>query len=353
MTNQFFFRILFFGLALFAAADVRAQNSTAEFAALLAGISKEYTSTEALLGKMKVEEKQIDARKARLDQEAARLPKEEAALHQMHAKFEAEQRAIDTGIKKTYFDMGCRPNQSTTDIPFAQRCNAMADQVNARQEELNSRVQGGINRVKKMQADRQKLSNDTLKWAEDVKRIRARIADTEQLLAALNARFNGACPLDIRKATIEEIKLKCGNVQFDGARANLPPCPTQRCREFERFVMPSENRRVNPLTPVATPTSKPVPDAVRNTPQWQALDRREQELTAQRTAVQGKIAEIEKNLREGKGNKGEQQVQLVHERQRESNVTSQINVVKVEKESFQLSMERTPAPAAQPSQPVR
>jgi hypothetical protein len=33
-------------------------------------------------------------------------------------------------------------------------------------------------------------------------------------------------------ATIEELKHRCGNVQFDGARVDLPACETERCKDW-------------------------------------------------------------------------------------------------------------------------
>lgn len=323
--------------------DVKAQQSVAaDIAAALAGVAKEYADTDKLLGKMKIEEKQLQQTKTRLDQETKRLQKEEADLRRLGTQIDLDQKALDTGLKQTWLSQGCREGRVTTDIPLANQCNAMADQINTRQLEINARAKNGIERANKFPKDQQKLSADTLKWAEDTKRVQARVADLDSLLGALKARFDG-CPLDVRKARIEEIKLKCGSVQFDGARANLPPCTTAACMRLEQFILPSREPRPAAAGPIATPASRPVSDKLRATPQWQAFEKKETELVAQRQAVQGKIQEIEKNLRDGQGDKGQLQVQLVNERQKESNVTSQINVVKVEKESFQISFERTPA----------
>ena len=33
-------------------------------------------------------------------------------------------------------------------------------------------------------------------------------------------------------ATIEELKHRCGNIQFDGARVDLPACETERCKDW-------------------------------------------------------------------------------------------------------------------------
>lgn len=38
--------------------------------------------------------------------------------------------------------------------------------------------------------------------------------------------------------TLEELKHRCGNIQFDGARADLPPCDTEMCRSFVLVMTP-------------------------------------------------------------------------------------------------------------------
>jgi hypothetical protein len=38
--------------------------------------------------------------------------------------------------------------------------------------------------------------------------------------------------------TMEELKLRCGNIQFDNARVNLPPCTTERCESWVIYTKP-------------------------------------------------------------------------------------------------------------------
>ena len=88
---------------------------------------------------------------------------------------------------------------------------------------------------------------------------------------------------------------------------------------------------------------KEVPEAVRQNPRWQALDRKEQAYRAEQQKVQQKIEVIEKKLQAGEGDKGKLQVELVRARDEQDKIQSKVNVIKVEKESFQLSIEEKPA----------
>ena len=86
-----------------------------------------------------------------------------------------------------------------------------------------------------------------------------------------------------------------------------------------------------------------VPEAVRQNPRWQALDRKEQAYRAEQKQAQQEIDAIKQKLQAGEGNKGELQVELVKARDKKDRIESKVNVIKVEKESFQLSIEEKPA----------
>ena len=72
----------------------------------------------------------------------------------------------------------------------------------------------------------------------ELKRIREsqqRLARARQRIATLTGRLQAICSRGIPTNTsLEEIKVKCGNVQFDGAK-NYPPCDTEACKEFDRM----------------------------------------------------------------------------------------------------------------------
>ena len=55
----------------------------------------------------------------------------------------------------------------------------------------------------------------------------------DQLQSNLDEELRMSCAGLSASPSMEEIKNKCGNVQFDGASIGLPPCQTARCREYE------------------------------------------------------------------------------------------------------------------------
>lgn len=85
-----------------------------------------------------------------------------------------------------------------------------------------------------------------------------------------------------------------------------------------------------------------VPEEVRQNPRWQTLDRKEQAYEAEQKKVQRKIDAIKQKLQAGEGDKGKLQVELVHARDEQDKIQSKVNVIKVEKQSFQLSIEEKP-----------
>lgn len=92
-----------------------------------------------------------------------------------------------------------------------------------------------------------------------------------------------------------------------------------------------------------------VPEKVRRDPRWQALDQKEMTYRAEQEKVQQKIDSIEQKLQAGEGDKGQLQVDLVHARDEMSKIESQVNVIKVEKESFLITIEEKPAAPAEKS----
>jgi len=92
-----------------------------------------------------------------------------------------------------------------------------------------------------------------------------------------------------------------------------------------------------------------VPEGVRRDPRWQALDQKEMTCRTEQKKVQQKIDAIKQKLQAGEGNKGQLQVDLVHARDEMSKLESQVNMVKVEKESFLITIEEKPAAPAQNS----
>lgn len=62
-----------------------------------------------------------------------------------------------------------------------------------------------------------------------IQKLRAWKSQVEPGIRALKTAIMSQCKRVLTSARPEELKLKCGNVQFDNANPNLPPCTTEAC----------------------------------------------------------------------------------------------------------------------------
>ena len=90
--------------------------------------------------------------------------------------------------------------------------------------------------AKGLQDRRNDLSQATLNWASKMKKYNADrndlIASYNQALAQLKqlgSQYENCVARLPNDATSESIKQNCGNIQFDNANPNLPPCRTEAC----------------------------------------------------------------------------------------------------------------------------
>lgn len=202
---------------------------------VLEALAKEHKAYDAQVGLMKYEEKKVSDKKQSLDRETERIGKEDRDIQRRATELDLEQKALADGPKTRWSNQGCVAGQSSTDRAFVESCNAMARQISKQQEDINSQVLKLVDRAKTLKADREQLSADTLQWTADTKRVAGELDRLRGVLKAQEARFN-VCSLDLRTASTEEIKHKCGNVQFDRARPNLPSCDTPACAQFDRLA---------------------------------------------------------------------------------------------------------------------
>jgi DNA repair exonuclease SbcCD ATPase subunit len=108
------------------------------------------------------------------------------------------------------------------------RVDASKANLDGQQRQLNQRRDNILARAKVLEGELNTIRN---RYLESEKKL----AQARQRIAALTARLQGMCRSMPTSTSLEEIKLKCGNVDFDGANPNLPPCDTERCREFDRL----------------------------------------------------------------------------------------------------------------------
>ncbi len=128
---------------------------------------------------------------------------------------------------------GCIPGTTSTDIPFVNACNAEIAKLNAWDARLASRAEAVKLTAEITVKERDALNNKVLTWAQSVKannaelddlgaqiqNIQVRLKEVQKMVTVCNNLQRKIHP----RVKDEELKLKCGNVQFDNADPNLPP----------------------------------------------------------------------------------------------------------------------------------
>jgi chromosome segregation ATPase len=108
------------------------------------------------------------------------------------------------------------------------RVDASKAQLDGQKRQLDQKRDSILARARVLEGE---LGTIRTRYGESEKKF----AQARQRISALTARLQSMCRSIPTSTNLEEIKLKCGNVQFDGANPNLPPCDTERCREFDRL----------------------------------------------------------------------------------------------------------------------
>ena len=75
----------------------------------------------------------------------------------------------------------------------------------------------------------QQLQSDQTLTAAKMQKLRNYISQVQSGIRTLEVSVMGQCKNLLQTAGPEELKVKCGNVQFDGANGNLPLCKTEDC----------------------------------------------------------------------------------------------------------------------------
>jgi len=128
---------------------------------------------------------------------------------------------------------GCIGGTSSTNIPFVNSCNAETGQLNAWYTRLADRKKTIDMKAEAVLQESRNLSQATTAWAQKVKTnngdlnqlqarrqaIQARLAELKNMVDTCRELLQKEHP----RTKDEELKLKCGNVQFDNADPNLPP----------------------------------------------------------------------------------------------------------------------------------
>lgn len=144
------------------------------------------------------------------------------------------QRRAQNAIKS-----GCPAQDApTNDEDLVERCNPIAQQVKSDQDQLLKDAQALQRRAHDLPIAVAKVSKDTLKLTADMAETTSAMSEIQARIDALKKFLRQSlavqCPEMSPDSTIEEIKAKCGNPQFDLSYANLPPCLTEECLEASR-----------------------------------------------------------------------------------------------------------------------
>ncbi len=128
---------------------------------------------------------------------------------------------------------GCKGGVRSTDTLFVTKCNAEIDKMN----EWHDRLKERKSQLDVVQAETQQrratLSEEVTKWSLNVKASNALRNDLDARRKVIQARLDeikkmvDTCKEMLRRTnprvSDEELKLRCGNEQFDGADPKLPP----------------------------------------------------------------------------------------------------------------------------------
>jgi HSP90 family molecular chaperone len=190
---------------------------------------KEKLAQQKKLADMTAEQKAIDAEKPKLDAQAAKNQKTEKELKSRATEWSMDNNANEAA-KQAALSSGCRPGEKSTDLALVARCNQAAAKINAETERLQKLGEKLLGDRQQLTNDQAQLTKDTMTWTARKKHNDAVINDLNRRIGALTAYLSKQCTSIPADASDEKVKHSCGNIQFDGARPDLPPCETDECK---------------------------------------------------------------------------------------------------------------------------
>jgi peptidoglycan hydrolase CwlO-like protein len=214
------------GLVVFSAATVLADTVNLE------DMIKEKLAQQKKLGDMTVEQKTIEAEKPKLDAQAVKNQKTDKDLKTKATEWSMDNDANEAA-KRAALNSGCRPGQKTTDTALVARCNPVIARINTETDRIEAAGKKLLADKGELARAQAQLTKDTDAWAARKKHNDAVMNDLNRRIAALTQYLSKRCTSIPANATDENVKHACGNIQFDGARPDLPPCETDECKAAE------------------------------------------------------------------------------------------------------------------------
>ena len=211
-------------------------DATTSLDQAMAAVNGAIASDKHKLADLTLQQKTNDAKVAGLNQRAAQLKADQTSitndLRQLKSDIDANE-----AERQRYIASGCPPNGGSVDDSTYNTCEPWIERINAAITDHSNRYSALTARATQYQSDRTTLNNDVLAQFGTKKRLSAQIEDLNAVISALEARRNFTCGGLKVKSSLEALKHSCGNVQFDGAARNLPPCTDEACKYFDRVVL--------------------------------------------------------------------------------------------------------------------
>ena len=166
-----------------------------------------------------------DAQKKAVKAERARdslIAQDQPLSEQYKTLYSRYSNAIDN------FNASCRGRPN--DTPGCQSLNDTANTEKTRDEPLLQKLE---QKHQQLTVQLQDASNEAVLAKARVQKLVNYESQLQAAIARMKAQLTGHCSKVTAYSSMEEMKAKCGNVQFDAAASDLPTCTTDLCRQYD------------------------------------------------------------------------------------------------------------------------
>jgi phage shock protein A len=150
-------------------------------------------------------------------------------------------------LKTQHDTMQQQFNQKVSDFnaecagkPVSSGCQSEKDSLSSEDAQLEPVLQQMEQQAVQLNNQMQNLSNDLVLAQFKVQKLTNYKSQVEAAVAKLESQLVSRCAGVTASSSLEEMKHKCGNIQFDGARADLPACTTDACLQYDAMQAASK-----------------------------------------------------------------------------------------------------------------
>jgi hypothetical protein len=130
------------------------------------------------------------------------------------------------------------------------RCESLYNSIAPRMAAHNQKMQEYFERVRAGQASVQQANNELVLAQARVQKLTIYLSWLTSTETTIDHALESACGAWAFGRSLEELKHRCGNIQFDGADLKLEPCNDELCVPINQFF---RSRSVVSRTPTRTP----------------------------------------------------------------------------------------------------